>query len=161
MELRSSYTEEQISQVENYVVKLHQYVCSIEFQEYNLEPRKDKFYAELYYALHFAQITRQIFLNEPTTNWIALQVNVEKARRDGCIKAYKIPSKKLLFSIFNIQKEVHFQQATLYRGRGSFQAIDGYGFVTMDKYLARKENPLITNTKNVIDFIAVEYDKKD
>jgi hypothetical protein len=53
---------------------------------------------------------------------------------------------------------VHFQQAQLYRGRGSFKTVDGYGFVKLEKYLTT-ENPLITNTKDIIDFIALKYEK--
>lgn len=159
MELRNNYTKEDINQIEHYVVRLHELICSSEFQNAYSNARKEKFYEELKYAQHFAQITRKIFLDPGNEIWVAIQVDVEKAKKDGCIKAYKIPSKELLFSIFNIKKEVHFQMATLYRSNGTFSAIDGYGFVKLEKYLKR-DNPLITNTKEIIDFIALMYDKE-
>ena len=159
MELRNNYTKEDINQVEHYVVRLHELICSSEFQNKYTKHIKEIFYEELRYAHYFAQITRKIFLDPCNEMWVAVQVNKLRAEEDGCVKAYKIPSKELLFSIFNIQKEVHFQMARLNRGRGSFNAIDGYGFIPLDEYL-EKENPLITDTKEVIDFIALMYDKE-
>lgn len=158
MELKSSYTKEEINQIEHYVVRLHEFVCSDEFQNKYINSIKEKFYEELRYAQHFAQITRKIFLSTENEPYVAIQVDKLRAVKDGCIKAYKIPTKDLLFSIFNVTKEVHFQQAQLYRGRGSFKAVDGYGFVKLEKYLTT-ENPLITNTKDIIDFIALIYEK--
>lgn len=159
MELKNSYTKEEINQIEHYAVRLHEFICTSEFHKKYSKFIKEKFYEELRYAHYFAQITRKIFLDPCDEIWVAVQVDKLRAEEDGCVKAYKIPSKELLFSIFNIQKKVHFQMAILNRGRGSFNAIDGYGFILLDNYL-EKENPLITDTKEVIDFIAVMYERE-
>jgi len=158
MKLKSIYTKEEINQVEHYVVRLHEFICSDEFQNKYPINIKEKFYEELRYARHFAQITRKIFLSTENEPYVAIQMDKLRAEKDGCIKAYKIPTKDLLFSIFNITKKTHFQQAQLYRANGSFKAVDGYGFVKLEKYLTT-ENPLITDAKDIIDFIALEYEK--
>tara|TARA_R110002020_G_scaffold29571_10_gene93233 strand:- start:681 stop:1163 length:483 start_codon:yes stop_codon:yes gene_type:complete len=160
MELKSNYTQSEIEQVEHYVVRLHEFICSHRFQNIIWTGGlKDSFYQELLYAKHFAQITRKIFLDPSKQTYVALQMNKERIVRDGCIKAYKIPSKQLLFHIFNIKNEIQWRKALIYEGR-SFDTIDGYGFMTLEDYLNKESNPLITDTRSIIDFIALKYEEK-
>lgn len=161
MILKSGYTREEIYQIEKYVFRLHEYICTQDFALVNWHEKvREQFYADLLYAKHFAEITRKIFLDETNDVYVAVQVDRCRAETDGCIRAYKIPTKDLLFYIFPDLNQTNFKMACMYR-KGTHQAHEGYSFCKLDKYLKNCDNPLITDPKPVIDFIALEYEKEN
>ena len=141
MKPKKDYSEKDIYQLEKYLFKLYEYIFTKEFELLD-KNKKISIQQEITEMKAAIDILRNIFNVQEYDQqmWIAYNMDADKKKEDGFQTVYKFANKSLLYYIFDIKLDVHFQSACQ-RSTNSFKSYDGWTFIKLDKYIDLYGNP--------------------
>ena len=141
MKPKKDYSEKDIYQLEKYLFKLYEYIFTKEFELLNRD-KKISIQEEIAEMKTAIDILRNIFNVEQYDQemWIAYNIDMDKKKKDGFQTVYKFANKSLLYYVFDIKLDVHFQRACQ-ENRNSFKSHDGWTFIPLDKFIDEYGNP--------------------
>tara|TARA_R110002153_G_scaffold45847_1_gene129187 strand:- start:4895 stop:5386 length:492 start_codon:yes stop_codon:yes gene_type:complete len=141
MKPKKNYSEKDIYQLEKYLFNLYEYIFTKEFELLN-KNKKILIQEEITEMKAAIDVLRNIFNVEEYDNekWVAYNVDIDKKKKDGFQTVYKFANKSLLYNIFDIKLDVHFQRACQ-GNKNAFKSHDGWTFIKLDKYIDLYGNP--------------------
>ena len=144
MKTKKDYSEKDIYQLEKYLFKLYEYIFTKEFELLNKQ-KKVAIQEEITEMKTSIDVLRNIFTIQEYDNemWIAYNIDIDKKKKDGFQTVYKFANKSLLYYVFDIKLDVHFQRACQ-GNKNSFKSYDGWTFMPLDKYINEYGNPGFT-----------------
>lgn len=141
MKQKKDYSEKDIYQLEKYLFRLYEYIFTTEFELLNKD-KKVRIQGEIQEMKTAIDILRNIYDVQEYDQqmWVTYNMDADKKKKDGFQTVYKFANKSLLYYVFDIKLDVHFQSACQ-RSTNSFRSYDGWTFMQLDKYIDEYGNP--------------------
>lgn len=141
MKTKKKYSEKDVYQLEKYLFKLYEYIFTKEF-ELLKKDKKVAIQQEITEMKTSIDVLRNIFNVQEYDNemWVAYNIDIDKKKEDGFQTVYKFANKSLLYYVFDIKLDVHFQSACQ-RNTNTFKSYNGWTFIQLDKYIDNYGNP--------------------